>query len=278
MADIVKMKGRGRPKRETAADKAPGQVQALTRALTIINTLAESGDGMILADIAQTVGLAPSTAHRLLTTMQQQRFVRFDPGSNLWQVGVQAFLVGNAFLRTRDVVQMARPFMRRLMEESGETVNLAIEDQGEAIYMSQVECRQLMRAITRPGGRVLMHCSGIGKAILATKSDSEVRKILQKHGLPKVTEKTLHKPADLKADLKTIIERGYSIDDEENAIGLRCVAAVIRDEHGEALAGISLSGPMARITDDRLPILGQMVQATADDITAELGGMAGPPA
>lgn len=275
MADIVKMKGRGRPKRETAADKAPGQVQALSRALSIINTLAESSDGMILADIAQTVGLAPSTAHRLLTTMQHQRFVRFDPGSNHWQIGVQALLVGNAFLRTRDVVQMARPFMRRLMEESGETVNLAIEDLGEAIYMSQVECRQLMRAITRPGGRVLMHCSGIGKAILASMSEADVRKILQKHGLPKITEKTLATPAALKVDLKAIRERGYSIDDEENAVGLRCVAAVVHDEHGEALAGLSLSGPMARITDDRLPVLGALVQRAALDITAELGGAGG---
>jgi IclR family acetate operon transcriptional repressor len=272
MDDVVQPGRRHRPKKDPKPPREPGQVQSLTRALSIITRLAESGDGMILTDVAEAVGLAPSTTHRLLTTMQQPRFVRFDPGTNLWQVGVQAFLVGSTFARSRDVVLMARPYMRRLMEESGETVNLAIEDQGEAIYMSQVECRQVMRAIARPGGRVLLHCSGIGKAILATMSGAEVEKILLRHGLPALTGKTLRTRESLGADLARISGRGYSIDDEENAIGLRCVAAAIHDEHGEALAGLSLSGPSARITDDRVPLLGELVQKAACDISRELGG------
>ena len=163
---------RGRPAVETSRNG--GQVQSLTRALAILAVLAESGDGMTLSDVAQIVGLPPSTVHRLLTTLQQERFVRFEPQGHLWQIGVEAFVVGSAFVRTRDVVGAARPFMRRLMEESGETVNLYVEHEGEAICMSQVECRQMMRAIARPGGRVKMHCSGAGKAMLAFLPDGEV--------------------------------------------------------------------------------------------------------
>src|SRR5829696_2943139 len=148
-----------------------------------MRALAESGDGMTLSDVAQIAGLPPSTAHRLLTSLQQERFVRFDAAAHVWQVGVEAFVIGNAFVRTRDVVVMARPYLRRLMEEGGETANLCLEQDGEAICMAQVECRQMMRAIARPGGRVQMHCSGAGKAILGWLADAELTRIIQKHGL-----------------------------------------------------------------------------------------------
>ena len=131
---------------------AAGQVQSLTRALSLLRALAESGDGMTLSDVAQIVGLPPSTAHRLLTTLQQERFVRFDGAAHVWQVGVEAFIIGNAFVRTRDVVGMARPYLRRLMEEGGETANLYLEQEGEVVCMAQIECRQMMRAIARPAG------------------------------------------------------------------------------------------------------------------------------
>jgi IclR family acetate operon transcriptional repressor len=262
---------RGRPA-ETAANG--GQVQSLSRALAILATLAESGDGMTLTDVAQIVGLPPSTVHRLLTTLQQQRFVRFEPLGHLWQVGVQAFVVGSAFVRTRDVVGAARPFMRRLMEESGETVNLYVEHEGEAICMSQVECRQLMRAIARPGGRVKMHCSGAGKALLAYLPDGEVTRILQRHGLPRITERTLDTPKRLRADLAAIRARGYAIDDEEHAIGLRCVAAPVFDEHGAPAAGLSLSGPSARVTPERLPALGALAASIAGELSHATGGIA----
>ena len=255
-----------------AARPRSGQVQSLARAISILNGLAEEEYGLTLTDLAQKVGLAPSTAHRLLTTLQEQRFVRFDLERNVWLIGVQAFVVGNAFVRSRDVIAIARLHMRHLMEESGETVNLAVEDQGEAIYLAQVECRQMMRAIAKPGGRVLLHCSGVGKALMAAMPDAEVSKILQRRGLPRTTEKTIDAPAKLRDELQQIRGRGYAFDDEENAIGLRCVAAVIHDEYGHPLAGLSLSGPMARITDERVPLLGAMVIKAASEITAELGG------
>lgn len=249
-----------------------GQVQSLVRALSIVNALAEQGDGLNLTDLAQTLGLAPSTAHRLLTTLQQERFVRFDPTANLWQVGVQAFIAGNAFVRTRDVVALARPVMRRLMEDSGETVNIAVEDQGEAVYMGQVECRQMMRTIARPGGRVKLHSSGIGKAILASLPAGDVARVLQRHGLPRATERTLDTPQKVKADLEQARQRGWAIDDEEHSVGVRCVAAAVLDEGGSPLAGLSLSGPSARITDDKIAVLGRLVMRAAAEITAEVGG------
>ncbi|MGQ9365051.1 IclR family transcriptional regulator domain-containing protein [Azospirillum sp. ST 5-10] len=255
-----------------AADKA-GQVQSLQRALSILQTLAHSHDGLTLTELSQTVGLAPSTSHRLLTTLQQQQFARFDPIGNVWQVGVGAFTVGNAFVRTRDVALMARPLMRGLMEESGETVNLYVEDGGEAMCLTQIECRQLMRAIARPGGRVKMHCSSVGKAILAWLPDRDVSKVLERHGLPTFTAHTIATPRGLRDDLARIRARGYAVDDEEHAVGMRCVAAPIFDEHGRPAAALSVSGPAARIDDARLAVLGSLVVAAAGAATRELGGL-----
>jgi IclR family transcriptional regulator, acetate operon repressor len=255
----------------TATDKS-GQAQSLTRALTLLEAIARSHGGLPLTELAQTVGLPPSTAHRLLTTLEQESFVYFDAVASIWQIGVQAFVVGNAFVRTRDVLMMAKPHMHRLMEDSGETVNLYVADEGEAVCIGQVECRQVMRAIARPGGRVKMHCSGAGKAILAWLAERDVGKVLERHGLPRATERTLATPKSLKADLEQVRHRGYAVDDEEHAVGLRCVAAPILNEHGAPLAGLSVSGPTARIPYHRVSLLGAMVAAAARATTVEVGG------
>jgi IclR family acetate operon transcriptional repressor len=247
-------------------------VQSLTRALGLLNALARHDQGLGLSEAAKETGLAVSTAHRLLSTLQYENFVRFDPERSVWMIGVQTFIVGSAFLRARELTGVARPLMRQLMERSGETVNLAVEEGGEAIYVAQIECRKTMRAIARPGGRAAMHCSGVGKALLAAMPEDEVERIIALRGLPAATAKTITTPAGLRAELQAIRERGFAIDEEENAIGLRCVAAPIFDENGKPVAAISLSGPTARIGDDLLLSLGDAVLDAARQITSGLGG------
>lgn len=252
--------------------RASGQVQSLSRALKLLNALSFHSQGLSLSDVAHEVGLPNSTAHRLLTTLQNERFVRFDTERSVWLIGVQAFRVGTAFVRSRDIVTIARPYMRRLMEQSGETVNLAIADRGEVIYLAQVETQKMMCAIAGPGGRAPMHCSGVGKALLAFSNPATVDKTIQGLELTRETPHTLTTPAELKRELAQIQARGYAVDNEENAIGLRCVAAVIFDEHASTLAALSVSGPTARIADSRIPGLGAAIAGIAAEITAELGG------
>ena len=265
-----------------AATRSPparsDQVQSLVRALGILNRLAAADEGSTLTEIAQQVGLSPSTAHRLLTTLEQERYVQFDAERKLWTVGVQAFAAGAAFLKTRSLAAAARPHMRALMEESEETVNLAVEDQHEAIYLSQVECRQMMRAFARAGGRVPLHCSSVGKALLSAMPDRDVARVLHRRGLPKVTVKTITTAAALRADLARARTLGYAVDDEEHAVGLRCIAAVIFNESADPIAALSLSGPMARIPDERIAVLGDLVRRKAHAITTQLGGVLPPAA
>ncbi len=252
--------------------KRAASVQALTRALAIIKAVAEREDGTTLTEIVRATKLAPSTAHRLLTTLQQDRFVQFQPDGARWSVGVQAFVVGNAFLQTRDVARSARPYLRRLMEESGETANLAIIDDDMAVYMGQVECRQSVRAICKPGGRVFLHSSALGKAMLAMMPDAEIRRILAARGMTKFTARTTSTLARLTAELAGVQAAGYAVDDEEYAPGMRCVAASVADETGAPLCAVSISGPTLRVTRARLPALGALVRSVATELTAEMGG------
>jgi IclR family transcriptional regulator, acetate operon repressor len=252
--------------------RASGQVQSLSRALKLLNALSVHPQGLSLSEVAGHVGLPNSTAHRLLTTLQNERYVRFETERSVWLIGVQAFCVGAAFVRSRDLVTIARPYMRRLMEQSGETVNLAIGDRGEVIYIAQVETQKMMRAIAGPGGRASMHCSGVGKALLAVADPVEADKLIGAMDLHRETVHTLIAAQDLQRDLEQIRARRYAVDNEENAVGLRCVAAVIYDEHSAPLAALSVSGPTARITEQRIPLLGEAVAGIAAEITAEIGG------
>ncbi len=252
--------------------KSSGQVRSLTRALRLMRHLAESGDGMSLTELSEAASLPPSTTHRLLTTLESERFVRPEAQGGLWRIGVAAFFVGTAFARSRDKLSLVRPYLRRLMEMSGETANLFVESDGEAICIGQIESRHAMRAITGVGGRVLLHSSGAGKVLLAHMEPKRRQRIAGTMALPRETQRTITDRARLEAALDEILDQGYGVDDEEHALGLRCVAAPVFDELGRAVAAISISGPSARISPDRLPMLGRMVSQAASEATRDYGG------
>jgi len=252
-------------------------VQSLIRALAIINHLSEAEEGVQLTRIAEAVHLAPSTVHRLLTTLEQERYVRFDTERRLWSVGVQTFVAGCAFLRTRDLVGIARPYMRALMEQCRETVNLAVQNEREAIYVHHIEHPAIAHSRARPGARVPLYCSGVGKALLAAMSDGELDRLLPEDGARRLTAKTIVGRSYLREDIALIRERGFAVDDEEHAVGLRCVAALVFNEVREPMAAISISGPATRISHSNIPRLGELLRQKAAEITAKLGG-AGPTA
>ena len=264
-------KRRGRPAKPSSSDGGV-QVQSLSRALALLEHLAAAERGISLTDLAKRAHLAPSTTHRLLATLEQQGFAKLDVERGMWLVGVRAFAVGNAFLAHRDFLATARPYMRRLMEESGESVNLGILEDGEVVFLAQVECHEMMRMFVQLGGRVPAHASGVGKALLSALPEAAVDSILKQRGLRRFTENTTDGHARLREDLSRARSRGYAYDDEEHAVGLRCVASTLHDEFGDPVAAISLSGPRARITDARVDVLGGLARDTADRITAALGG------
>ncbi len=266
---IVRKRGRPPGPNNRAGD---GKNQSLTRALNLLERLSETPSGLSLTDLSYQLGMPTATVHRLLSTFEEFDFVEQDAEQGLWFVGLKAFTVGNAFLHRRDIVASARPHMRTLVEQCGETVNLGVIDDGEAVFISQVESREMMRMIVRLGSRSPIHASGVGKALLANMSEQDLAQIVQQRGLARYTERSIDNPTRLREELQRIRQLGYALDDEEHAIGLRCVSSAIFDENGQALAAISLSGPKARVTDGRLDELGIAVRHSADEITLALGG------
>ena len=265
---------RGRTPSESSA--GAGQVQSLNRGLSILECLARAEGGLSLTEIAHRTELPPSTAHRLLGTLERGGYVHQDDALGLWYVGLHAFTVGSSFLASRDWVAQSHPYMRRLMEQAGETANLAILDGTEAVFIDQVQCNETMRTIVRLGSRVPLHASGVGKAIFATLPDEQIDAILKVKGLPRITDNTITSPETMWASLRVIRQRGFSFDDEEHLVGTRCVASPIYDEHAEGLGAISLAGPVSRLTDERIKHLGPLVAHIAEDLTRKLGGKRPP--
>jgi len=263
--------GRGRAPLK-ATGTATAQVQSLTRGLNILEALARAEGGLTLTDVSQRVDLPPSTAHRLLATLDRMGYVYQAGELGRWYIGLQAFTVGSTFLASRDFVAQSHPHMRRLMEQSGETANLAILDGTEAVFIAQVQCHEMMRILVKLGSRVPLHASGVGKAIFASLPDEQIDAILKVKGLPRITTHTIVAPETMWAALKVIRHRGYSFDDEEHAPGTRCVAATIYDEHAEPLCAISLAGPASRLPDERIRQLGPAVAHTAEELTRKVGG------
>ena len=255
-----------------SGEKRKGGVQSVLRALRLLEMLGEDAEGYRLTDLAGRSGLSPSTVHRLLTTLEERHFVQFDPTDGMWHVGRQAFAVGASFVTQRNFVAPALPFLKRLRDITHETANLGIAEAGEMVVLTQVESRAIMRAITRVGGRVPMVASGMGKAILSTYQPEQVAAIVARFGMRRLTPATITRASVLKRQLAEIRRCGYAVDDEEYVQGLRCVAAVVRNQMGEALCAISVSGLAVRLPRERIAQIGDLVSETAQALTAALGG------
>ncbi|OTA15087.1 hypothetical protein Xvie_01641 [Xenorhabdus vietnamensis] len=275
MSTAVASKRTKKTKITTNSAAASGQVQSLSRGLTLLEYISDSLVGVTLTDLAIQAGLPNSTTHRLLTTLQQHGFVRQIGDLGLWVIASHAFVVGSSFLQSRNLMVLVHPILRQLMEDSGETVNLAILnlDEYEAVIVDQVQCNALMRMSAPIGGKLPMHASGAGKALLSTLSEQKRLQLLHKKGMRAYTQHTCTTSAALTENLEQIRKQGFSFDDEEHALGLRCIAACIYDEHHEAFAAISISGPISRISDDRVTELGALVMRAAKAVSREYGGI-----
>jgi IclR family transcriptional regulator, acetate operon repressor len=254
-----------------ASDKGAGHTQALSRGLAVLEALAATDAGATLTVIAGKLDLPAPTAHRLLATLEAAGFVQ-QAANGEYRIGVRAFRVGSTFLDHRNLVVQAYPFLKDLMDRSGETANLAVIESGQAVFVEQVQCRELMRMSAKLGARAPMHASGVGKAMLAAMDARSADAVLGRAELPRYTEHTIVTPERLAEELAAIRARGYSIDDEEHALGLRCVAAALQDENGAPWAAVSLAGPVTRFTHERIGALGELVRRTARELTGVLGG------
>ncbi|MEL7299175.1 MAG: HTH-type transcriptional regulator BhcR [Pseudomonadota bacterium] len=262
-------RSRGRPK--AWVDKTEqNTIKSLDRAVDVLEHLSTLS-GATLSDLASDLGQSPATVYRILVTLEGRGLVEFDADGQFWHVGAQAFVIGARYLRRTSLVDRAAPILRQLMATTGETANLAVPRDGTVVFLSQAECHHSIRAFFPPGSASPMHASGIGKALLAEMSPQRLEHFLGSGRLERFTPHTIADPDALVAELARIRQRGFAVDDQEKNLGMRCIAVPVLNWTGEAVAGLSISGPVARIGDDDIPALAQAVLQAATALSAALG-------
>ena len=264
--DSVK-KPRGRP-RGAANENAPSK--ALDKGLSALRKIAET-DGTSLNDLSIDLDMPLGTLHRLLLTLESHGFVRQSKSDATWSIGIEAFRVGSAFPRAAKLLSIARPILKDLSNLTGETTNLGVMDMGEVIFIAQHETHHAIRAFFRPGSRSSWHSSGIGKAIAAYIAITDQKTLFEKAPFVQFTQNTLVQEKGLLEEFNRIRALGYAVDKEERFIGMRCIGAPVFNSANQVIAGISISGPVARMDDQSIAELGKATAKCGQDISRLLG-------
>jgi IclR family KDG regulon transcriptional repressor len=244
--------------------------RAVERALDILLCFSRNEPGLTLTQIAERVELHKSTVHRLLATLENKRFVQREEGNGSYRLGIRLIELGFSALKRTNLSEKSAPYMRRLSAEHRETVDLAILEGPDVVYLQVIESPQRMKIAAAPGEHLPAFCTATGKSLLAFLPDEEVRKIIEQ-GVRKYTEHTNLSFSALFDELRTTRERGYALSVEEFEDGICAVAAPILDPSGRPLAAIAMVGPAFRLSSERMAELGQAVKATANAIAQEIG-------
>jgi len=245
-------------------------VQSVKRALSILETLAQNSADLGVSDLGRALGLSKSTVHRLLATLEEAGYVQSSsPGR--YALGIKAFEVGSAVLNRMGLRKVALGPMQELADLTRETVNLALLDGLEIVYIDRIECSEPLRMDLQVGRRVPTHCSALGKAILAFLDPREFEDIMSRLSFPRYTARTITSGDALRRELAATREQGYSVDNEEYIEGIRCVAAPIFDYRSRPVAALSVAGPSVRLTMDRIGSVAQLLLTATQSISRGLG-------
>jgi IclR family acetate operon transcriptional repressor len=252
-------------------ERKPG-VQSLDRAFALLEELADAGGSTGISQLASATGLPLPTIHRIMRSLAAGGYVRQDPHRR-YALGPRLVRLGQSAGRL--LGDWALPYLSRLVDQVGETANLAILEGDAVVYVAQVPSPHAMRMFTEVGRRVLPHSTGVGKALLSALPDEQVRAIVARTGMPAATEHTLTTPEALLAELAIVRARGYAVDDGEQELGVRCVAVPMAGPV-PGNSAISVSGPSSRVTAARVEHIAPLLMAATAELVADLAVSAAP--
>lgn len=255
----------------TEITDSPYQVQVLDRALGILDVLSSESQELGPAELSEHLDLHKSTVHRLLMVLERHRLIERSVPSGKYRLGLRLFELGTKAVARLDLRERARPYLERLVSETGETAHLCIPDGNQMLSIANVESPRTLRTPSTVGRRTPLHCTAVGKALLAFLPEGEADELIGKCELSTFTRRTLATPGQLKAELRRIRARGYAMDNEEIEEGLRCIGAPVLDYSGRVVAAMSIAGPAFRLTDKRIPAVARSVIRAAGELSTELG-------
>ena len=246
-------------------------VQSAERIFQIFEALAQNGP-MTLAQISALLGLHKTTAHRLTNSLVSMNYVCKDSLTGKYRLTFKILELSGKLLEKMDILTVAHPFIERLANDSRETVHFVQREGTNIIYIDKVESNvNSVRMVSRVGLRQPMYCTAVGKAMLAELPVAEVREVWEKSRLVRLTDNTITDFKALLKELEIIREKGYAMDNEENEIGVRCIAACVTGFDGKSRNAFSISAPTTRMDDVRVAELSKYVLATRRELSKELG-------
>ncbi|MET3288762.1 UNVERIFIED_CONTAM: IclR family KDG regulon transcriptional repressor [Brevibacillus sp. OAP136] len=246
-------------------------VKSVDRALQILHLLSLRREGYGVTELSKKIPLNKTSVYRMLSTMVQHGLVKQDPETERYKLGYKILQLSSSFLESIDIRKEAEMYLKELEEMTNEVIHLVVYDQGVVVYIETLEGNQTLRMHSKVGRRAPMHCTSVGKVILANLPMEEAMQIIEKHGLNQHTPTTITSKDALFQHLQKVKQQGYALDLEENEPGIRCIAAPIFDPMGRVTASFSISGPTIRMSDQRLTELKDIVIETGQKISARVG-------
>lgn len=256
------------------SDRGPAddpKVKSLLKAIRVISCFTAAVPVRGVTDIATELGLNKSTVHNILDTFEQAGWVDQDRATRRYTLGMQVLALGNVVREGLSLRKAALASMEALVRLFSETVHLAIAQDGRVIYIESLQPPTVSLSRLAAGKAAPLHCTGVGKALLAFMSDDEVRHVVDIHGLPRFTSNTIVERRALAVALEGVRTRGYAIDNMEHEWGIRCIAAPIRDEDGKVVASLSVSAPSERLPLDGIEASASRVVKAAGQVSMRLG-------
>lgn len=242
-------------------------VKSADRVLQILDLLTEHPEGLTLSEIQTAMSIPKSSAYGLLTTMTARGFLTQDSTSRRFSVGIRLWQAGRAYLSVASVEQVALPYMERVRDRLNETVQLAVLDGTDNVYIGKVDPDQQLRLASHVGARLPAYATGIGKALLSTLPEDEVRRRFDEVEFVPYTTRTLKDVDHLMTDLDRARERGHAIDEGEYTNGVYCIAFPLRTRRDGVHAAVSVSIPEVRKTDDLIAATVECLQQASREIS-----------
>ncbi len=245
--------------------------RSLAKGLLVIEALASSPSPLTAGQLSRQLKLSRPTLYRILGTLTEREFVTRDEESPLYRLSFKLLDLGQRVLDQADMLDVARPALRKLSARCRETVHLAIPEGGWMVYLDKLEGTGPFCTFSRPGGRVPMHCTALGKAVLAHLSPQRVRAILARRGLTRYTPRTVAALPALERELAQVLRQGFAVDDVEFEEGVRCVGAPVLDYRGIPIAAISVSAPVSRMSLARAREMGVLLREVVGRVSRAMG-------
>lgn len=246
-------------------------VQAVARALSILETLLHHPSPISITQLSQQLGLYPSSVHRMVDTLKYWGYVEQVPYTQEYTLGIKVVELGMAKLHNLNVFTETAPFLKQISDQFDETVNLAVLDQGEVVYLDKVESSRIVKAVLNPGRRAPFHCTAIGKVLMAFQPKQLRAKILAEKPLIGYNQNTITDPVILEHEFVNIRENGYALDNGEHIEEVNCVAVPLYDLHGKVIAAISISAPTFRMNAKKKQDMITFSKKKAMEISRRMG-------